>query len=92
MKAGEKIIINRACDRLDPVRRERLEDMVDEIEENLDEVMREKAEYFKQVNSLDTASKQSKLTQMSNAYSFFGNLKSEMDSIDTRIRQCNPDA
>jgi dsDNA-specific endonuclease/ATPase MutS2 len=92
MKAGEKIIINRACDRLDPVRRERLEDMVDEIEKNLDEVMREKAEYFKQVNSLDTASKQSKLTQMSNAYSFFGNLKSEMDSIDTRIRQCNPDA
>jgi dsDNA-specific endonuclease/ATPase MutS2 len=92
MKAGEKIIINRACDRLDPARRERLEDMVDEIEKNLDEVMREKAEYFKQVNSLDTASKQSKLTQMSNAYSFFGNLKSEMDSIDTRIRQCNPDA
>ena len=47
MKAGEKIIINRACDRLDPFRRERLEDMVDEIERNLDEVMREKAEYLK---------------------------------------------
>lgn len=62
MKAGEKIIINRACDRLDPVRRERLEEMVVEIERNLDDVMREKAEYFKQVNSLDTASKQSKLT------------------------------
>jgi hypothetical protein len=54
--------------------------------------MQEKKEYFKQINSLDTASKQSKLTQMSNAYSFFGDLKSEMDSIDTRIRLCNPDA
>lgn len=92
MKAGERIIINRACDRLDPVQRGHLEGMVDEIDRNLDDVMQEKKEYLKQINSLDTASKQSKLTQMSNAYSFFGDLKSEMDSIDTRIRLCNPDA
>jgi len=39
MKAGERIIINRACDRLDPVQRERLEGMVDEIERNLEDVM-----------------------------------------------------
>ena len=57
MKAGERIIINRACDRLDSVQRERLEGMVDEIERNLDDVMQEKKEYFKQLNSLDAVSK-----------------------------------
>jgi|LakMenE18May11ns_1017448.scaffolds.fasta_scaffold9548031_1 hypothetical protein len=46
--------------------------MVDEIDRNLDAVIREKEEYFRQMHGMDQASKQSKLTQLSNAYSLQG--------------------
>jgi hypothetical protein len=69
--------------------RDRLELMVKEIEDNLDDVMAEKKEYF---TNTDTVSKGSKLTLLSNAYSLVAYEKSVMDTIDERIKYCNPDA
>ena len=68
--------VNRACDRLDPERRQRLEYMVDDIDRHLEELMLEKVEYFKHLHGNDTMSRESKVTFMSNAYSFEGDLKS----------------
>ena len=89
-----KMLKQRNVDRLDPESRARLEAMVKEIDDNLEELVREKEEYYKLQNVGDShnPSKVSKLTGAPNVYAFEGETKSRMDEIDSKLRERNPGA
>ena len=76
----------RPTDRLAPDQRARLEEMIKEIDDNIDELIQEKEEYFKgdgqSVSRKDAP----------NVYTFEGETKSRMEAIDNRLRIRNPAA
>jgi hypothetical protein len=59
------------------------------VEENLDSIVKEKKLFNMNPDSLSVVSG---YTAGSNVYSLAGEQKSILESIDQRIRQCNPDA
>ena len=66
--------------------------MVKEIDDNLDELQREKEDYFKHDGQSSSPSKVSRLTSAPNIYSFEGETKARMDEIDSKLRDRNPGA
>ena len=82
----------RQVDRLDPESRAKLEAMVKEIDDNLEELQKEKEEYFKHDGQSSSPSKVSRLTGAPNIYAFEGETKVRMDEIDTKLRERNPQA
>ena len=89
-----KMLKQRNVDRLDPESRARLEAMVKDIDDNLDDLVREKEEYYKlQTDGASSSpSKVSKVTSAPNVYAFEGETKSRMDEIDGKLRERNPGA
>ena len=89
-----KLLGQRQVDRLDPESRARLEAMVKEIDDNLEELVREKEDYYKlQTDGASSSpSKVSRLTSGPNVYVFEGETKSRMDVIDGKLRERNPGA
>lgn len=81
----------RPTDRLAPDQRARLEEMVQEIEDNIDDLLLEKEEYFKG-DGQQSVSRKSKIIEAPNSYSLEGDTKSRMDEIDNRLRIRNPGA
>lgn len=82
----------RQVDRLDPESRARLEAMVKEIDENLEELQREKEDYLRHDGQSSSPSKVSKLVSAPNVYSFEGETKTRMDEIESKLRERNPTA
>ena len=84
----------RACDRLDPVARAKLNAMLNEIDNNLDELQKEKNEYFKQMGSNVSTSQAksnwqshalsavSKFSTDPNSFMFEGESKKRIDEIN----------
>lgn len=77
-------------DRLAPDQRARLEEMIQEIEDNMDGLLQEKEEYFK--SDGQSVTHKSGIPDAPNIYHFEGNTKSRMDEIDSRLRMRNPAA
>ena len=63
----------RPTDRLAPDQRARLEEMVKEIEDNIDDLLKEKEEYFK--SDGQSVSKKSAINNQPNVYTFEGETK-----------------
>ena len=85
-----KMMKQRQVDRLDPESRAKLEAMVKEIDDNLEELQKEKEEYFKHDGQSSSPSKVSRLTGAPNIYAFEGETKTRMDEIDSKLRERNP--
>ena len=66
--------------------------MVKEIEENIEDLQREKEEYFKADGQSSSPSKVSRLTGAPNMYALEGETKARMDEIDSKLRDRNPAA
>ena len=84
-----------ACERLAPEKRARLDEIMADIDENLDNIVKEKEEYYAQLNGNDKTSqggmsKVSRLTSQPNIYSVMDDKKNAMDKIDEKLRQHNP--
>ena len=77
---------------MDPESRARLEAMVKEIDENLEELQREKEDYLRHDGQPSSPSKVSKLVSAPNVYSFEGETKTRMDEIESKLRERNPTA
>ena len=82
----------RQVDRLDPESRARLEVMVKEIDENLEDLQREKDEYMRHDGQSSSPSKVSRLVSGPNVYAFEGSTKARMDEIESKLRERNPAA
>lgn len=76
-------------ERLDPQKQQRYDELLKHVEENLDSIVKEKKLFNMNPDSLSVVSG---YTAGSNVYSLAGEQKSILESIDQRIRQCNPDA
>ena len=79
----------RPTDRLAPDQRARLDEMVQEIEDNIEGLLKEKEEYFK---SDGQSVYKSGIPDAPNIYNFEGDTKSRMEEIDSRLRMRNPAA
>ena len=86
------LLKQRQVDRLDPESRAKLEAMVKEIDENLEELQREKEEYMRHDGQSSSPSKVSKLGSAPNVYAFEGETKARMDEIESKLRDWNPTA
>ena len=87
-------------DRLDDKAKARLATMLTEIDDNLDDLMQEKAEYHKQgmksTKGFDVRSQMSRqtgasrITEGSNAYSYANNDQQQMQELNTALQKFNP--
>ena len=86
-------------DRLDEKGKARLAQLLKEIDDNIDELMKEKEEYFKQgtkAGYMDTKSQMSRVTGVSrvtdssNAYLYTGQDQDRVQKINEQLRDYNP--
>jgi hypothetical protein len=78
-------------DRLDDRQKDRLESLLDDIEQNWDEIMKEKAEYAKQGMKADTKSQMSRVSDAtSNAFVYTEVDTKRMAEINERLQKMNP--
>ena len=82
--------MQRATDRLAPDQRARLEEMVKEIDDNIDDLIKEKEQYFK--SDGQSVSKKSSIPDAPNVYHIDGDDKDRLEKIDSRLRARNPAA
>ena len=82
--------MQKPTDRLAPDQRARLEEMVKEIDDNIDDLIKEKEDYFKADGQ--SVSKRSKISEAPNVYSIEGDKRQRLEEIDTRLRVRNPAA
>ena len=77
-------------DRLAPDQRARLEEMIKEIDDNIDGLVKEREDYFS--NDGQSVGRRSGIPDAPNVYAFEGETRSRMEEIDHRLRVRNPGA
>ena len=79
-------------DRLNPDEKERLQSLLQDIDDNLDQLMKEKAEYHKAALKSDSKSAMSRITRTTdaNAFLYSENDQEKMADINERLQKYNP--
>lgn len=77
-------------DRLAPDQRARLDEMVKEIDDNIEDLVKEKEDYYS--NDGQSVSRKSKIPDTPNVYELEGETRQRMDQIDSKLRIRNPQA